>query len=106
AERADEGTRPFAGDDLDEVERLRALLRNLHTDRQCLAERRPQGPVPRVELPVEVLAAIPLAARVDALRSELGELGVDELRDRLERRRPVAMPAAEHGVAHACERRG
>ena len=54
--------------------------------------------VPGAVLAVEVAAGVALAARVHALRAVLLELGVDQRRDRLVGRRPVAVAAAEDAV--------
>ena len=66
-------------------------------------QRRPQPAVPGAVLAVEVAARVALAALVDALRAVLLELGVDQRRDRLVGRRPVAIAAAEDAVLDAGE---
>ena len=69
------------------------------------AQRVPQPGVPGLELAVEVAARVAFAARVHPGRAARLQRGVDPRRHRLVGRGPVAVAAAEDGVAHP-RRRG
>jgi len=58
------------------------------------------GCEPSFELAVEVNARIALASRIETARAACRKLPVDEARHELIGRGPVAVAAAEHGVAH------
>src|SRR5262249_15937949 len=63
-----------------------------------LGERGKQLAVPGAIVAVEVAALVAFTARVNALAAIFLEFGVDEGRNRLIRRRPVAIPAPEDAV--------
>ena len=58
---------------------------------------------PALELAVEVAPGIALAALIDTARAMGLELLVDQARHRLVGRGPIAVAAAEHGIAHIGE---
>src|SRR6185312_3711301 len=62
-----------------------------------------RGRKPFLELAVKIAAGIALTARIDGTRATRGELLVDEARHRLIGRGPIAVAAAEHGVAYPGE---
>ena len=73
-------------------------------DAEFLHRRGREPGEPAFELAVEIAAGVALAARIDAARAMRRQLLVDQPRDRLIGRGPVAVAAAEHGVAQLCER--
>jgi hypothetical protein len=74
-----------------------ALRAKLHGRRGCRRE-------PFFELAVEIAAGIALAAAIEAACAMRGQLLVDHARHRLIGRGPVAVAAAEHGIAQLSER--
>ena len=95
----------FPVEDLDRIERLRRrLVGKIDIEAERLSDGREKALEPVLELPVEILAGIALAARRDPLGADTLQPFVDAPGRCLESRCPVPVSAAEHRVANALAR--